>query len=388
MRAAGAIARLDQALAGHPLRPAFLYRARLDAVRRQADADGQRIDPWHLAALLEGLRLRMDPALRIVDRGVIFAAAGHAFGLYQWLTAPDFDQQGAVQQAAADLAVAGDVTPLIAAASWLHGWLERGGDRAPARAALVRHWTRHRLLRTPVPLTGAAALRPDTPWAIDAWLPAFLTALAEEADDWLQLLMDPGARLVRRPSCGPRPAQHLARRPRDRCHGRGATGFRHLARRRPGHGGEQRRDAARGLLCGGDRRRGDPPGERRLFGLLAWRRCASRWRRPPAGAGTRPGAAAGPPTWRRGDGTAAAAAAHPVERRAFDYSDLEHWMAHADGDPRHAARARQAGAGSDAGDRAFKIIRRCSRRSRWTIRRIAGRPMTACKSMARSKSPG
>jgi hypothetical protein len=68
-RAAGAIARLDQALASHPLRPAFLHRARLDAVRRQADADGQRIDPWHLAALLDGLRLRMDGALRIIDRG-------------------------------------------------------------------------------------------------------------------------------------------------------------------------------------------------------------------------------------------------------------------------------------------------------------------------------
>src|ERR1039458_7375136 len=73
-RAAAAIARLDQALAAHPLRPAFLYRARLDAVRRQADVDGQRIDPWHLAALLEGLRLRMDPGLRIVERGDIFPA--------------------------------------------------------------------------------------------------------------------------------------------------------------------------------------------------------------------------------------------------------------------------------------------------------------------------
>ena len=44
-RAALAFGRLDQALAGHPLRPAFLYRARLDAVRRQAAVDGQAIDP-------------------------------------------------------------------------------------------------------------------------------------------------------------------------------------------------------------------------------------------------------------------------------------------------------------------------------------------------------
>jgi hypothetical protein len=73
-RASGAIARLDQALDGHPLLPAFLYRARLEAVRRQAAIDGQLIDPWHLAAVLEGLRLRMDHALRIIDRGVIFEA--------------------------------------------------------------------------------------------------------------------------------------------------------------------------------------------------------------------------------------------------------------------------------------------------------------------------
>ena len=33
--------------------------------------DGQVIDPWHLAAVLEGLRLRMDHALRIIDRGMI-----------------------------------------------------------------------------------------------------------------------------------------------------------------------------------------------------------------------------------------------------------------------------------------------------------------------------
>jgi hypothetical protein len=81
--AAAAIARLDQALAAHPLRPAFLHRARLEAVRRQAEVDGQAIDPWHLAALLEGLRLRMEDALRIVDRGAIFAATHHALHLHQ-----------------------------------------------------------------------------------------------------------------------------------------------------------------------------------------------------------------------------------------------------------------------------------------------------------------
>src|SRR5271169_2206554 len=97
--AAAALARLDEALDGHPLRTAFLYRARLDAVRRQAAVDGKLIDPWHLAAVLQGLRLRMDGALRIVDRGEILDAARHALALHQWLVAPDFDQEGEVQQA-------------------------------------------------------------------------------------------------------------------------------------------------------------------------------------------------------------------------------------------------------------------------------------------------
>ena len=41
-----------------------------------------------------------------------------------------------------------------------------------------------------MPLTGAAALRPETPWKVEAWVPAFLTALADEAEDGLQLLAD------------------------------------------------------------------------------------------------------------------------------------------------------------------------------------------------------
>src|SRR5579863_5140474 len=95
-QAAAAVAGLDQALDGHPLLPAFLYRVRLEAVRRQAAVDGHGIDPWHLAAVLEGLRLRMDGALRIVDRGQIFEAARAALTLHQWIVEPDFDQEGEI----------------------------------------------------------------------------------------------------------------------------------------------------------------------------------------------------------------------------------------------------------------------------------------------------
>jgi hypothetical protein len=187
--AAAALARLDQALDNHPLLPAFLHHARLEAVRRQAGTDGLAIDPWHLAALLEGLRLRMDSALRIIDRGAIFEAARHALQLHQWLTAPDFDQEGEVQRAEAALAAeAATATPLLAAASGFHAWIDAGGARAPMRAALVRFWGRQHLLRAPVPLTGTAALRPDVSWQPASWTPAFLDAVAGEAEDALLLL--------------------------------------------------------------------------------------------------------------------------------------------------------------------------------------------------------
>jgi len=45
-------------------------------------------------------------------------------------------------------------------------------------------------LRVPVPLTGALALRADMPADRAGWVTAFLTALADEADDGLQLLLD------------------------------------------------------------------------------------------------------------------------------------------------------------------------------------------------------
>jgi hypothetical protein len=84
---------------------------------------------------------------------------------------------------------AGD-TPLLAAARGVRAWLDSGGMRPPIRAALIRFWTRHRILRAPMPFTGAAALRAETSFELSAWLPAFLRALATEAADGRQLLMD------------------------------------------------------------------------------------------------------------------------------------------------------------------------------------------------------
>ena len=186
-RAVAAIVRLDQALDHHPLLSAFLHRARLEAVRRQAAVDGRGIDPWHLAAVLEGLRLRMDHALRIVDRGEIFEAARTALALHQWITEPDFDQEGEVQAAERHLA---DALPggLLGAAEGVWSWLQGGGMRPPIRAALIRFWGKHRLLRMPVPLTGPRALRADAAEGYPGWVVGFLEAVAAEATDYLDLL--------------------------------------------------------------------------------------------------------------------------------------------------------------------------------------------------------
>ena len=189
-RAAGTIARLDSALASHPLAPAWAWRARLDAVRRQAAVDGKAIDPWHLAALIEGVRLRVDHVPPMLERGLLFAAAGHAFGLYRWFVGPDPAQQGAISAAAAHLEAAADgQSPLLGAALAVHAWLDRGGERPPLRAALVRYWLGRGVTALPCPLlTGAGALGAEIPWARDAWIEHFLIALAAEAEDGIALL--------------------------------------------------------------------------------------------------------------------------------------------------------------------------------------------------------
>jgi hypothetical protein len=189
VRATVAITRLDQAVAGHPLATAWLYRVRLDAVRRQAAVDGALIDPWHLAALIEGVRLRFDPDLSMVDRGRIFSAAHLAFDHYLWLARPEFDQEELIRAAEVALGRAEPAAlPLIACGLGFHAWLENGGGRLAGRIALIRSWQRQRLTSLPVPLTGAASLRAETPWARVSWLEIFLLSLAEEAEDWLQLL--------------------------------------------------------------------------------------------------------------------------------------------------------------------------------------------------------
>ena len=179
----------------------------------------------------------MDGALRIIDRGAILAAARHALDLHQWLVAPDFDQEGDGAARRTGPRRGRRVRRHPAArrrhrparlARWRRPGRRRrssagdghgggdgssngdghggGGARPPIRAALVRFWVTQRLLRAPVPLTGDRALRPDTPWQPDTWVPAFLSALADEAADALALLvaMERAWRAARRAVAGRR----------------------------------------------------------------------------------------------------------------------------------------------------------------------------------------
>ena len=188
-RASAAIARLDWALSSHPLQPAFLYRARLEAVRRQAEADGYGTDLWHLAATLEGLRLRIRDGLSIAERCAVLEAPRAALGLHQWLTAPDYEMEKQIQDAERALDKRTSTGILISAAGQFHAWLDAGGARAPMRAALIRYWVKHQLFRLPVPLTGPKALSAEAPERVSEWVCAFLHALTDEAEDYHQLLI-------------------------------------------------------------------------------------------------------------------------------------------------------------------------------------------------------
>jgi len=94
-----------------------------------------------------------------------------------------------VQRAEAMLAMQpASLPPLIAAAQGFREWVESGETRPAMRSAMIRSWRKRRLLRLPVPLTGAAALGSDQNWELDQWLPAFLRAIEREAADSLDLL--------------------------------------------------------------------------------------------------------------------------------------------------------------------------------------------------------
>ncbi len=173
--------------------PGGRVRAPRGAGRRAAAADGQLIDPWHLAALLAGLRLRLDAGESIAERANVFAIARHALEVHQWLADPDFDQEGEIQRAELALATAnanGADGPFLAAGRAMHAWINDDQPRQAMRTALARYWRRRGLFAVPLPLIAAASLAAEAPWALDEWLPVFLLTLATEAAGMVQLTRD------------------------------------------------------------------------------------------------------------------------------------------------------------------------------------------------------
>ena len=136
------------------------------------------------------MRLRVGHVPAMLERGLVFAAARHAFGLYRWFVKPDEPQRGAIAEAAAQPEAVGDSqSPLLGAALGAHLWLDKGGDREPLRAALAIYWPRRGVTALPCPLlTGAAALRAEVPWTRELWLEHFFDALAAEASDGMALI--------------------------------------------------------------------------------------------------------------------------------------------------------------------------------------------------------
>lgn len=181
-RAALRCGQLDQQINAHPLRDVVLFRSRLEAARNCAAVDGFLVDPWHLAAVLEGLRPRIR-GKDAFERGSEIDAVRAAFTQYQWLARPTGLQRKAMTQARA---VARPLTqslgPFVGSALAFRHWIEDGESRAPFRGALMEIWRESGVLRAPLPLTGAAAFRSGTSWSVQSWVPRWLEALEEEAE--------------------------------------------------------------------------------------------------------------------------------------------------------------------------------------------------------------
>lgn len=202
-RAALTIGRLDAALDGHPLLPAWQHWIRLEAVRGHSGLDGHRIDPQRLAAFLEGLRLRhLDTAARH-ERGADLDALNHALRLYGFMLAAadrrperelDATTDAPEHRRLADDALWELTRPapgarLPALAQAMRAWIADDRPRGAVRAALPAALQAIGVTRCLLPiLAGADTLRPDSPMDPDGWTLGFARSLAREAEDGLAVL--------------------------------------------------------------------------------------------------------------------------------------------------------------------------------------------------------
>ncbi|ACJ01096.1 hypothetical protein [Rhodospirillum centenum] len=211
-QAVAAVARLDGALIGCPLLPAWHFRVRIAAAVTQAGLDGIRVDPARLGAAALGLRPEAPAALGATgpaESSRDGGATAHALRLLHWSaparsdsaagdgeTGADADGPTGERIAAALAGLdrdAGEMPTLIAAALGLRRWIERGGERPALWAALPRFLMRRGLLRAECPLLlGAAALRGRSAWEqpTGRWVATFLDGVCTEAGQALGLLLD------------------------------------------------------------------------------------------------------------------------------------------------------------------------------------------------------
>ena len=172
---------LDQQLRRHPLREAVLFRVRLEAARQCAAVDGFLIDPWQLAASLEGLRPRIR-GQDVYERGSEVDALRYAFEQYQWLARASASQEERIAEALSSMTLpVGRMGVLWGSALAFREWIEAGEARAPFRGALVRLWQTQGVFSGLYPVTGAAAFRSGTAWEEWRWISTWLDALEREA---------------------------------------------------------------------------------------------------------------------------------------------------------------------------------------------------------------
>lgn len=208
-RAATALARLDGALLGSPLVPAWQFRATLAAATALAEADGLRPDSRRVAAMALGLRQEAPAPLLSFASGEAErdqGAAAHALRLFLLLRdslaldetpAADMDADPLLHGVAAARAhldrTHTDGPVLLAAGLGLRHWIETGGDRPSVWAALPGFLAGSGALRVPCPLVvGAGSLRTRADWSrpLPEWLRIFLHCVTREADQALTLLLD------------------------------------------------------------------------------------------------------------------------------------------------------------------------------------------------------
>jgi hypothetical protein len=297
---------------------------------------------------------RLAGARSIAEARAVFEAGPTALAHHRWLTAPAPDQEGEIRDALQVLHAGGatGVPPLDATRRAWH-WLDRGGGvRPPLRAALLRFWEgdRQPAHRPAAAHRGDRAARGPGPWSPAGWRPALLHALADEADDTLDLLLDleRGWSAARRAVAG-----------RHRRHARTPAAVDLLAAvpllsatTLAGALDISIKSALEildGLLRAGVAVEVTGRAARRLFGLRGLAPLAAAVappRRPEPGRGrgrprrAPPAEAAEPPPPLAPPG--------PVERRAFDYGDLDAAMAAVEEAVRRARRNLDALAGRGA----------------------------------------